>query len=201
MRTLLAGAVPWFAALVVGATAAAQDNSEKRNPDQPQTIRGVIAGVTVEGELSVDYRTRRAVEAEMTLLSVVGAPVGAEERHEGNDADQTHRHRHHRNLYVLVLSPRTTVHDAAHEGAKDEKGQPSNKDALEIGDRVEVSFTPREEDKSATATDGNRRAKHGRHRTYFGDAMSIKILAEPSHDAQASEKSTESKPNDENEKK
>ena len=50
---------------------------QERNQDSAakETIRGVIAGVTAEGETMFDYRTSRGVAAEAAFLTVVGSPV------------------------------------------------------------------------------------------------------------------------------
>jgi len=51
-------------------------------------------------------------------------------------------------------------------------------DALEVGDRVEVRFVQR----SAAGGNANQQlanSKHGRHRTYFGEAVAVTILSEP----------------------
>ena len=45
-----------------------------------ETIRGVIAGITAEGEVMFDYRTNKAVAAEAAFLTVVGSPVKMEGR-------------------------------------------------------------------------------------------------------------------------
>lgn len=187
-RAGLAMFVAWGLVLALVAGASAQDAKKDQGGKGDQkstatrTVRGVIAGVTVEGELAVDYRNRRAVEADMTILTVVGSP-----RNEEGDQGQDDQHKagHHRhNLYVLVLSPRTQVRDAR-DGGKDDNGKAASLDAIELGDRVEVKYTAREEDQSGDA-DQARKQKHGRHRTYFGDAVSITLLPQAHHDAQGS---------------
>lgn len=202
MRTLVAGVSPWLMVLALCAHAPAQDsnkdrdNKGKANADQAQTIRGVIAGVTVEGELSVDYRNRRAVETEMTLLTIVGSPRHDDAQNDAKAGDNREGRRHNRNVYILAVSPRTKVRDASRENAKDrneEKGQPSSIDALEIGDRVEAKFTPREDDKSSSGADANRRVKHGRHRIFAGEAISLTILAEPNREGESSDRAQDNK--------
>ena len=192
VKARLAVPASWVLALALCGGASAQDskrdqdNKGGRQAVESETIRGVISGVTIAGELAIDYRTRRAVEAETALLTVVGTPSrDGKERQEsggddkGNDKGKLRHHRH--NVYVLVLSPRTEVKDARDSGGKSENAKPSSLDELEVGDRVEVKFTPREDGRSG-GTDQARRAKHGRHRTYFGDAMTITILPQSRHD-------------------
>lgn len=191
MKTLM-WAAPWIAGLAVCTSAVAAD--DKGNPDnktkkavETHTIRGVIAGVTVEGELAVDYRTHRAVEADMTFLTVVGSPVrdrdnaerASEKDSDKDQAQGVQRHRH--NVYVTWLSPRTEVRDASQAGPKDKKGVSSNLDALEVGDYVEIAYTTREASDTGSKANAAHRSKHGRHRTYFGDAMRITILSMPAH--------------------
>ena len=62
MRTRLASLTGLVLGLVMGLSASAQTQDtttgkdSDRNAGKQQTIRGVIAGVTVEGELAIDYR-------------------------------------------------------------------------------------------------------------------------------------------------
>jgi hypothetical protein len=191
-KARLALFAPWAFALAFCAGASAQEPKGERKAVETHTIHGVIAGVTVEGELAVDYRTRRAVQAEATLLSVVGSPRHHHEAAQNEPKEEAaHRHHHHHNLYVVVMSPRTEVRDARPEDGKPKEegiknAKPSTLDALEIGDHVEVTFAPREEDKSNTGADQGRRARHGRHRIYFGDAISVTIMPQSPHDGHES---------------
>lgn len=172
-----------------------------------ETVRGVIAGVTVEGETAIDYATQRAATVEMSYLTVVGSPVhGAGRRADAGarDSDRDRekgrarardggeRRRH--NVYVLWLTPKTQVRDATGSGETGAGQQgDQNKDAnqaqagafdkIEVGDRVEVTFTRREFPGAGGNTRDDARARrHGRHRTYFGDAVTIRILAMPDRD-------------------
>ena len=208
MRRLLAGISSVALVLALGTSVRAQDrNASNRdannNTGEARTIRGVIAGVTVEGETVIDYQTRQAVAAQMTYITVVGSPVRDQDRSRDgrndrdrdnardnrnnndrdnsrearNDGDRSGRRRH--NVYVLWLSPRTKVRDTTsgdRQNAKD-----ASWENLEIGDRVEVTYTGRDTANTANANANNAQTqKHGRHRTYFGDANTITILAEPS---------------------
>jgi hypothetical protein len=166
------------------------------------TIRGVIAGITAEGEVMFDHRANKAVAAEATFLTVVGSPVKMEGA-EGNRSSATpneergasHRHRH--NVYYVWLTPRTKICEgtASNEksGAQAETQRSEQKrelalDKLEIGDRVEIQFTKNDDSGStgsAHQTD-QMRTKHGRHRTHVGFATEVKILSSSetgSHDA------------------
>ena len=197
LKTWLALSTPYVLGLALCASAMAQDakrdrdNKGDRKTAETQTVRGVIAGVTVEGEVAIDYRNRRAVEAVATLLTVVGSPTpdakedkASADRDKDKDGDKAKAGHHRHNLYVLELSPRTQVRDTRKGDAKDKNGAVSSIDALEIGERLDVKFTPRDEDKSAGDANQAHRAKHGRHRTYFGDAMTITILPQSTHDGQ-----------------
>ena len=57
---------------------------------------------------------------------------------DGGTAKPGH-HRH--NLYVLVLSPRTQVRDTRRGDARDKNGVVSSIDALEIGERLDSSYS------------------------------------------------------------
>jgi len=242
--------------LAVGALALAQQGDENKNANRDranasrgssgrQTIHGVVAGVTVEGEMAIDYRTNRAEVAEVTILTIVGSPArGNRDRNagdnatnrndrnsdrgnanagdnatnrndrnsdRGNRASSNERRRH--NVYLVAITPRTKVrmansssgdnananargNDDNNANAKANRNSNNNNDAnndrgidvalerLEVGDRVEVTMNIRDESGSGSnagnANAGNAnaaaRAKHGRHRTYFGDAVEINIL-------------------------
>jgi len=91
--------------------------------------------------------------------------------------------RHRMNVYVVAVSPRTKVcecKETGKSGFESLKEEACDLDNLEIGDRVEISFNPkmmaRTTDEKAETHPANR--KHGRHRTFFGDASSVKILPE-----------------------
>jgi hypothetical protein len=179
------------------------------NQGEIKVIRGVIGAITVEGETAIDLRTNRAVAVEASYVTIVGSEVGqgwqrdrdeADRRNDQNDRNareagdrQASSDRHRHNVYMLWMSPRTEIRNAS-AGRSDREGQNNDQknqnananasgnasavsfEALEIGDRVEVRFNARNTG-SETRSSMNRR--HGRHRTYFGDALSITILAEP----------------------
>jgi hypothetical protein len=149
----------WLSAIAVGSTAVvifglspalfAQQNTERRiqNPTagqttdqaattaETETIHGVIAAITAEGEAMLDYRTNRAVAAEATYLTVVGSPekweandttreagaanrrdegiaarpgVGEVNRREAASGFNSKERRRH-NVYYVWLSPRTKI--------------------------------------------------------------------------------------------
>jgi len=216
MRTQLAGLTTLALGLAVGLGASAQtkDTDKDKGTARHMTVHGVIASVTVEGELAIDYKAKKAVEAEMTFLTIIGSPRG--ERRDGDNAarnndrearkdnrearkgdrearkgdreagnrDNRRAERRRHNVYVVWLTPRTQFRDAEAGDNKDKsKDNALTLDDLEVGDRVEVTFNVRDE----TNTGGQNqteeiRRKHGRHRTYFGDATSISLLAEPGAD-------------------
>ena len=86
---------------------AAQD----RNQAAPgvETIRGVISGITAEGEIMLDYRTNAAARTEGAYLTIVGSPIksdagnrdrqvsGAESRKPGWSGERRH------NVYIAWL--------------------------------------------------------------------------------------------------
>ena len=90
---------------------------------ETETIRGVIAAVTAEGEIMFDHRSNRAVAVEAAYLTVVGSPV----RWEGNSEDKatatgtersssSGKKRH--NVYIAWMTPRTKVCEASKESEK-----------------------------------------------------------------------------------
>jgi hypothetical protein len=173
---------------------------------QTETIRGVIAAITAEGEVTLDYRTNTVARTEGAFLTIVGSPVMASATDSGrssaaSDKDQrggSGGGRH--NIYVAWLSPRTKIIDRSRESAasdpnKRNEGQPEaggensalRFDQLEVGDHVEVQFSLHD-DSNATNVHQNQqmRQRHGRHRTFVGYAMSIAVLPRGEHDKSSS---------------
>jgi hypothetical protein len=185
-----------------------QRNNAQVQPRDPrtakvQTIRGVVSGVTAAGEAVFDQRTRQAVMAEMSYLTIVGSPVGGDSANKdankdkdstannrennaraantGDNAQQQDNGRH--NIYVVWMSPRTKITTMIDQSGKESTKRDATVDQIEVGDRVEFQFVQREEspgNAGATQTDTTRR-KHGRQRTYWGDAQTLTILP-PKHD-------------------
>jgi hypothetical protein len=187
MRKLLAALAVFGLVMALGRGAWAQD----KNRAEKQTIRGIIAGVTAEGEMAIDYRTNKAVLAEAAYLTVVGSPVygqghssnvstnprDSERREKGqNRGDQPDKQRG--NVYVVWISPETKVYEASGDSGRSEQKKPVSLDRLEIGDPVVIELNRLEETDAhvaASQTDQMRRT-HGRNRIVYGDASSISIL-------------------------
>jgi len=150
MRTLLWSTAPWLLGLATCVSASAQtetqtrergraDQGGDRQAGKQETIRGVIAGVTVAGEMAINYRTNRAEAVEMTYLTVIGSPVhgkmhgqgstattgedrregrenaaarSGEERERGRGGRSGRANRHRHNVYVVWLTPNTKVCEA-----------------------------------------------------------------------------------------
>jgi hypothetical protein len=172
-----------------------------------QTIRGVIAAITAEGEVMLDYRTNTVARTEAAFLTVVGSPVTSEAAEAdrpsrapaSTSADTSHKKRH--NVYIAWLTPRTKIWEANTGSGQSDRnpdqnpGQTRNQsqqevalDQLEVGDHVEIQFSPREESAANQAvhqTDQMRRT-HGRHRTFVGYANAITILPAKAHDQSGS---------------
>lgn len=213
MRTLLATATALTVGLVLTSGLRADDkDNDKTNKDsqsnksQTQTIHGIVAGVTVEGETAIDYQSNKAVMLESAYLTVVGSPGhghqgGDADHNRGNQGDQNAKNNsnnsnHHgsansggrHNVYLVWLSPKTKVCEANNAGnsggnanANSGNKKECSLDKLEVGDRVEIKMTSRSE--SSTNNQGTpteeMRKKHGRNRIYVGDATEITILAAP----------------------
>jgi hypothetical protein len=161
-----------------------------------ETIRGVIAGVTAEGEVMFDYRNNRAAAAEGAFLTVIGSPkkadgettraaaAGTEERGSAN------RKRH--NVYYVWMMPKTKICESwaqpEKSNAQTDTGRSDQKrevafDNLEVGDHVEIQFAVSDDTTSTGSAHQTvqMRRKHGRHRTHVGYATEVTIL--PSKDA------------------
>ena len=50
-------------------------NRERNQTAGIETIHGIVAGVTAEGEATYDYRSNRATMANAAFLTVVGSPA------------------------------------------------------------------------------------------------------------------------------
>jgi hypothetical protein len=190
-----------------------ENGGQARNQVAPgnEMIRGVIAAVTVEGEVILDYRTNAAARTEGTFLTVVGSPVRSEaaDKNQQASAPESEKHgwsgRHRHNVYVAWLTPRTTICEttaasaSANHEQRQEKGQSPNQsgkkelalDQLEVGDHVEIQFSPQDESGANKNVHQNQqmRQKHGRHRTFVGYAMSIAV--QPSGDHKQTNSSSE----------
>ena len=181
----------------------AADQDKNQASTAKETIRGVVAGVTAEGEVMFDYRTNRAATAEAAFLTVVGSPVkwegdGANRSADRSNEDRGASNRRRHNVYIVWLTPHTKICEGH---ARDEKAAAGGEtqrsdqkrelalDNLEVGDHVEIQFTKNDDSgstNSAHQTDQMRK-KHGRHRTHVGFATEVTILPakdEGSRDAQ-----------------
>ena len=178
-----------------------------QNAGRRETIRGFIAGVTVEGETVVDTRWNRAVTAEMDFLTIVGSTRVSVARRGGlgragatggrrgqgqrsgsgeeRDGDRTvSASRRHYNVYIVRLAPRPrSARPWAATGvatAREGSIGPRPTSTAWRSATVEVTFLCRDEaGASDNANAKNASRKHGRHRTYFGDALTITLL--PDH--------------------
>jgi hypothetical protein len=173
---------------------------------EAKTIRGVVAAITVEGETVLDSRTNRAATAEMSFLTIVGSDSSRDREGDAADRDrdrdqdkdrqgQTSSDRRRHNVYIAWITPKTEIRrgdqardEGNREGGDNQKrnaardanrssapGSP-NFESLELGERVAVQFVQRS---SAGDNPNAANRRHGRHRTYFGDARTITILSEP----------------------
>jgi hypothetical protein len=100
-----------------------------------------------------------------------------------HDRDDGMRQRHRGNIYVLAVTPRTSIYEgeggnreqAANPAATPSRGGiPAGFDRLEIGDEVEVVAQ-----RSDQAARPNLDRRHGRHRIVRGEAVSVTILSAP----------------------
>jgi hypothetical protein len=193
-------------ALALGAWAQNADQGKEKgnDPSDVQTIRGVVAGVTAEGELVVDYRTKKAVMVQAAYLTIVGseddskaakAKAKDSDRKGKEEADKDDDDDEHKTVYIAWISPRTKVYEASGEPGKPGPKKEVTLDAVDVGDQVEVQLNPREmteADSGANQTESMRR-KHGRSRIVIGDAMAITILPMKDDDKSKDDKSNRDK--------
>jgi len=205
MELLRKSFLPLALGLILAPIAWAGDDDKKSSDKKgdEQTIRGVVSEVTVLGETDIDYKTRKVITAEATYVTIIGHPWnkdgmrkdGAQasndkdkdrdvKRTSTTDSSSSGRPRHRMNVYVVAISPKTKVCECTTTGkdsSTSTKEEACDIDKLEIGDRVEVCFNPKMPSNSSEEKDNNKAStqKHGRHRTYFGNATAVKILTEP----------------------
>jgi hypothetical protein len=162
-----------------------------------ETIHGIVAGITAEGEVYFNHQTNTAMKSEAAFLTVVGSPVhpdAAERENRGATTGNERRggaagHRH--NVYIVWLTPKTKVCQATQsresrsaEGATSDEGKKEVAlDQLEVGDRVEIAFAHQEEsaEHANIHQTEQMRGKHGRHRTHVGYATAITIQPAREH--------------------
>ena len=158
----------------------------------------MISDFTLVGETDVDEATGKATTAEAMIVTVIGHPTmgGAEHKEhaaeaaKGEGKEHAQHHHHRMNLYVVAMTPKTKVCEVMASGkevAVDDKD--ADFDDLEIGDRVELTFSPKMMEKqdsgkqaAGDSKSGDKKsamARHGRHRTFFGAATEVKLMAEP----------------------
>jgi len=182
MRNLFLTAV---ALLVLVPTSWAQDkdkdNKNNASDTNTMTIRGTVAGVTVEGETAIDLRNNTAMTVEGAFLTVVGSP--SKNRNESGDRaaeSKSGSERVRDNIYLIWLTPRTKISERNMDAGKSDANAKKDVgfDQLEVGDCVEIQFTRREESGSNSVSPKTEqmRKRHGRHRTYSGYATAITVI-------------------------
>jgi hypothetical protein len=165
MRSLGAGL--GALALVLATAPGVLAQAERRTPQQREgadrnaasqgekVIRGVIAGVTVEGESIIDARSNRAATAETSFLTIVGsermrgreagagagaagqnrdrdenARTGRDRDRDQNDQASTDRDRQRQNVYIVHLTADTEIRragEARNEGDRErDRNAPDN---------------------------------------------------------------------------
>jgi hypothetical protein len=196
----------------------AGQNRAQSNP-QNETVRGVIAAITAEGEMTLDFRTNTAARTEGAFLTIVGSPVKSwadavahpSTTSNSDQHRQSAKRRH--NIYIAWLSPRTQITERFHEGGATDVNQRRNEgqsaasvehkalrfDQLEVGEHVELQFSMNDDSNASNNVHQNQmmRRSHGRDRTFVGYATSITVIPGSAHDKSNSghePKSTE-KPN------
>jgi hypothetical protein len=193
-------------ALIFGTTLVASAQQTGNNANQggqanEQTIRGIVTGVTVLGETMVNYQTRRAEAAQATYITVLGSPDWGRMSRDPSDKDRTgddkdksgathsSSTKRRANVYVQAVGPGTAFREASGSGRDAAKSASTTQfDRLEVGEWVEVDF--RSMDNTNPANRPGADTRHGWHRTFIGQAVSVTILPEPQHGEQANESSS-----------
>jgi hypothetical protein len=172
--------------------AAREAEGEKQASHTRQTIHGVVAGITAEGEVFFNHQTSTSTKAEAAFMTVVGSPThgeaAAEREHRAATTEKERSHaqvgeRRH-NVYILWLAPNTRICEMTREASGTEHAKKNVAlDELEVGDRVEVAFVPEEQSASRANVHQTEhmRGKHGRHRTHVGIASAITIMRPSEH--------------------
>jgi hypothetical protein len=143
----------------LGLSAWAQDTGAGQNKDRGRgeeiTARGVVAEVTAEGEMAIDYRTNRPVLVEATYLTIVQVPgngrddapkpVDAGRKNDDGKKDQAEGDddNDRRNVYIVSISPRTKVYQESDDSGKADQKKEASLDRIDLGEVVEVQMTRR----------------------------------------------------------
>jgi hypothetical protein len=232
MRRVLAVVAACGLGIALGSSAWAQDNkaananqNQDRDRGETITVRGVVAEVTAEGEVAIDYQTNRAVMVESAYLTIVELPRDgqgdaskrgdADRKDKDNDSkkEQANKDKDNdnkndqanddddnsrRNIYIVWLSPRTKVYQASGDSGKADQKKEASLDQIDIGEVVEVQMTRRSESAANAGANqtGPARRKHGRYRVVFGNANAITILSSDTDDESTPRKRDASKRND-----
>jgi hypothetical protein len=211
MRSMLGALATMGLGIVLTSAAWAQDDKKSdgkqgQNQDKPQpstqTIRGMVAEVTAEGELAIDYKTKQAVLVQAAFLTIVGSPIpGSRPKNVKQEQDEAGRD----NVYIAWLSPRTKMYKVSGDANKPGPKREVSPDELEVGDFVEVRLNLRDAtdvSPGSNQTDAMRKT-HGRDRVYVGDAIAVTILPPKDDDDKpppdrkdAPKPGTEKSPND-----
>jgi len=195
-------------ALALTSIARADDpkpSDSKAKSSDTTTIHGIVAGVTVEGEMIVDPIAKKIIEADSVFLTVVGMPGNfhhASDKDANKDKDSGNKDSGNKdsgnkdsgnkdsgnvsaekaerraNVYMVWLSPKTKVCSCCDDSGKETAKKECNIDKLEVGDRVEITYSRREG--SAANLVGHltdlMKSKHGRRRIQAVDAQEVTIL-------------------------
>lgn len=203
MNRLCQALLPAALCLTLVATARADDQkpggTTDKDGEKTITVHGVIADFTMVGEADVDESTGKVMTAEATLVTVIGHPwmheADQKDHAEATDKAKTDgkdhaEHNHHRmNLYVAALTSKTKVCEVMASGKEVAlTDKDADYDDLEIGDRVELIISIKDLDKMKvemkkdvdmkTKPGDAKMAKHGRHRTYIGSAVQVKLMSD-----------------------
>jgi len=116
-----------------------RNDNNQNNQGERKVIHGIVAGVTVEGEIAIDYRTNRAATAEMTYLTIVGSERDRGRNRDQNDRDQA-RNRD--------------------QNDRSDRDQARNRDQNDRSDRDQVSNRDQNDRNQASNRDQNDRERN-----------------------------------------
>jgi hypothetical protein len=157
--------------------------SANRNTQQrgEMTIYGVVSAVTTIGETVINYDTNRAELAQATFVTVIGSPEWSGWG-QSSDSDRTQGERgegraakRRDSVHVLSVLPTTKVREAS-GWSRDaiNTATTTSFDHIEVGDHVQVVYRSVETRRQGQGRQNE--MKHGRHRLYWGEAISLAIL-------------------------
>jgi hypothetical protein len=174
------------------------NRSDQNKSGEKEKVCGIVAEVATAGEAVIDYDSDRAAVARTTYLTIVedkDNPKNQGREHSsdknkdqsGNRTESSKSSQDRADVFYIAITPQTEV--CMEKDKKDQSRSSTNAshdearsraafDKLELGDEVEVEYTPIHQTSSKAE-----QQTHGRHRAHRGIATDITILSTPRRDS------------------